>query len=317
MAVRLLVLLTALMGLFVLAQPARATHVECGEVITQDTTLDSDVVCEGETYGVTGITIGADHLTLDLAGHTVRGEPAFQPGSNAVATDTQRTDVTVRGGTVRGFGVGINLTASDSVIERVTSLGNGGVGFWVRGNDNVVRRSLVRHSAEFGVSVRGDRFLLERSVIGGQITCSVVSGERPQLSRNVISDCYWAGGIDGYTTALVARNSISGSASGFSVHGQGARIERNDFSGNEGTGLYVGDPGAIVQENTANDNRDPDLTEPVASGIEVGVAGVIVRRNIANRNAEYGIEAVPGTIDGGGNRASGNGVADCVNVRCQ
>jgi hypothetical protein len=39
--------------------------------------------------------------------------------------------------------------------------------------------------------------------------------------------------------------------------------------------------------------------------------------NIANQNQDLGIEAVPGVIDGGGNRAAGNGnPLQCTNVLC-
>ena len=43
-----------------------------------------------------------------------------------------------------------------------------------------------------------------------------------------------------------------------------------------------------------------------------------VTRSIANRNRDLGIEAVPGIIDGGGNRATGNGnPAQCTNIDCR
>lgn len=39
--------------------------------------------------------------------------------------------------------------------------------------------------------------------------------------------------------------------------------------------------------------------------------------NTANRNQNHGIDAVTGTVDGGGNRASGNAIAPhCLNVIC-
>ena len=51
------------------APPASASHVNCGDVITQDTTLDSDLLnCPGD-----GLVIGADGVTVDLAGHTIDG----------------------------------------------------------------------------------------------------------------------------------------------------------------------------------------------------------------------------------------------------
>jgi hypothetical protein len=46
---------------------AQASHVSCGDTITADTTLDSDLVdCPNN-----GIVIGADDITLDLNGHMI------------------------------------------------------------------------------------------------------------------------------------------------------------------------------------------------------------------------------------------------------
>ncbi len=43
---------------------APADHVSCGDVITEDMTLDSDLDC-GVLSGAFGLTIGADGVTLD------------------------------------------------------------------------------------------------------------------------------------------------------------------------------------------------------------------------------------------------------------
>ena len=46
---------------------ASASHVSCGDTITADTTLDSDLLnCPNN-----GILIGADGVTLDLNGHKI------------------------------------------------------------------------------------------------------------------------------------------------------------------------------------------------------------------------------------------------------
>ena len=67
MFTRLTVLGCALVVLLALPSSAIATHVSCGDVITQDTTLDSDLVnCPGD-----GVVIGASNITLDLAGLTL------------------------------------------------------------------------------------------------------------------------------------------------------------------------------------------------------------------------------------------------------
>ena len=67
---------------FAAAPPAAA--VQCGQVITSDTTLANDLVdCPG-----TALTIGADGVTLDLGGHLVDGTNA--PGSEGIAVDGRR-----------------------------------------------------------------------------------------------------------------------------------------------------------------------------------------------------------------------------------
>jgi hypothetical protein len=65
-----------------------------------------------------------------------------------------------------------------------------------------------------------------------------------------------------------------------------------------------------VERNTANSNGD--------NGIDVAAPGTMVTANTANDNTDLGIKAVPGVIDGGGNKASANGnPAQCLNVRCR
>ena len=53
------------------------------------------------------------------------------------------------------------------------------------------------------------------------------------------------------------------------------------------------------------------------AGIIVGSRSTTITENRAVRNGSLGIRAVEGVIDGGGNRANGNGDRrQCVNVAC-
>ena len=67
LAGRLIVMLAILTSVAALsAGPALAAQVRCGDTITQDTTLDSDLHCPGTALVVQG---GGD-VTLNLAHHT-------------------------------------------------------------------------------------------------------------------------------------------------------------------------------------------------------------------------------------------------------
>ena len=89
---------------------ALASHVSCGDTITADTTLDSDLVdCPNN-----GIVIGADDITLDLNGHTIDGDgkplPACDPEREICdvgVLNDGHDGVTVRDGSVREFDSGV------------------------------------------------------------------------------------------------------------------------------------------------------------------------------------------------------------------
>ncbi|HVL98011.1 MAG TPA: carboxypeptidase regulatory-like domain-containing protein, partial [Egibacteraceae bacterium] len=75
--------------------------LRCGDVITEDTTLEADLgPCPDN-----GLIVGADNVTLDLGGHTIFGTDAVGDGAGVLIDN--RTGVTVRNGTIRGFDGGV------------------------------------------------------------------------------------------------------------------------------------------------------------------------------------------------------------------
>jgi parallel beta-helix repeat protein len=89
-------------------------------------------------------------------------------------------------------------------------------------------------------------------------------------------------------------------------------VSRNVVTSNQTDGILVDNDatGTLLVRNIASRNGD--------DGIDVDVPATTLTRNIANRNRDLGIEAVPGVIDGGGNRAAGNGnPAQCTNIACR
>src|SRR5436190_22313105 len=66
------IVIVALAGVIALSGAEAASKVSCGDTITTDTTLHSDLVnCPNN-----GIVIGADHVTLNLNGHRIDGDGA-------------------------------------------------------------------------------------------------------------------------------------------------------------------------------------------------------------------------------------------------
>ena len=134
---------------------AAAKQVSCGDTITVDTTLDSDLLdCPN-----IGVFIGADDVTLDLNGHTIDGD-----GTPTAGCDP-RTEFCDEGVSSLGH-------------DRVTVMhGN------VRGFDDGVAIGKARHARVLGISSSNNRFA---AILVGRSARSLVrnsSGSR-STARN-------------------------------------------------------------------------------------------------------------------------------------
>jgi len=285
----------------VLAPGASANHVACGDLVTTDTTLDSDLQCDG---GV-GLVIGADGVRLDLNGHSIN--------TSAVALDNRGgyDDLTVTNGTLNG-GTAAALAGADSnSFQGVSFQGESGVSI----------------SGSSGVRIEDSEV---RSGLGG---IDIVDSDDTALddldvfsstSGNVIEV---GPGSDGTTiTGVVLREStpFSCCASGTGIHVSGGTvgttIDGNSITGQPRGGIVVDDGAAdvTITHNTVVDSSD-------GSGISVRTSSASIGWNTSDHNGFFGIFAVSGVTDLGGNEASGNGYsfpeetppdADCRGVVC-
>lgn len=121
-AVGAISVLALVLSLTTFAHPAGAGHLGCGDVIIQDTTLDSDIgPCPGH-----GIIVGASNVVLDLNGHTITGDPqARQSPDKAGVLLRQVSGVVVRNGTVEHFDAGVAIMGGGSnTVTKVTAQDN-------------------------------------------------------------------------------------------------------------------------------------------------------------------------------------------------
>ncbi len=84
--------------------------VSCGDTITQSVKLTADLHCSTTD----GLDIGANHVTVDLGGHTIFGASPY----NGVA-DNGYPYETIKKGTIDGFAIAVYLhTAAQSAGQR-------------------------------------------------------------------------------------------------------------------------------------------------------------------------------------------------------
>ena len=97
------------------------------------------------------------------------------------------------------------------------------------------------------------------------------------------------GVVDGANANVVSGNTATG----------------NQGQNGDGGGIYVvAASGNQLSGNVANANLDSGIV--IAEGQPGDTTGNSLKRNTANQNRGHGIDATAGSVDGGGNRASGN-----------
>jgi parallel beta-helix repeat protein len=267
---------------------ALASEVECGAVITRDTTLDADLQdCPGD-----GIVIGADGVTLDLGGHVIDGDGLRGDGDSRGdlgVDDSGGFDrLRVLNGTVRQFDEGVEVTdaqeasiqlltveengiaigftrANGSRIEDSFLNGNGSGVHLLQSNDNLIRRNHADDNGGTGI----ETFSSARNTIDGNETAR--NGGRgigvrdtssaTEVSRNVTTDNGSTGiSTDGPDNVVFSNEASRNKRSGIQVGGERTVLVQNTAAGNGESGLFLaGSPGVRVAGNTASGNFDTGI----------------------------------------------------------
>ena len=302
--------------LAVAPRTALATHAPCGSTLTSDTTLDSDLSCTD-----TALVIGADGISVDLAGHTIAfsgvlpdfGPPNFEPHG---VSDFGFDDVTIRGGTIVGFHGGVQATGADALLVE----------------------DLILIDNTFGIGLRDVHYSrIANNIVNNAMDSSTRFGiGLNQSSNNVISNnLVKNNGLFGITMRessdnLLEGNRASGNANGFHLDGSsGNTLEGNTANDNENFGFTLsgGSSDNTLEGNTATGNLGEvafNLIESsgntllgntasnnVSHGFGVGdfSFGNTLKENNANANGGSGF--IVGDVSSGntleGNKAEGNG----------
>jgi parallel beta-helix repeat protein len=308
----------------VCAPPSPARTIGCGTVIRADTVLDSDI---GRCRDA-ALEVGADGVTLDLGGHSVRG---------AIVARGRR-DLRIADGTVVGDVILENVKRASVRRLRVR-----------RGSIECLRSAGCAIAANV---LTGGGIVVDRSAIGvpNRVRGNLVSGaqsaaitvsrsDTTQVTRNVARASELGIVLGHAADLLIARNRISGSAeTGLTGYfGTSAVIVDNLISGNGGDGISLRTWGGETQiaRNVAIRNRGSGISGSFVAHWRVagnvaslnGATGIVIGGSVdqatlianrAERNGGLGIDAAPGVLDGGANRAFLNGApAQCAGIACR
>jgi parallel beta-helix repeat protein len=274
------------LSLFI-APLAIAASPPCGSTITTDTTLDSDMTCSG-----TAITIGADNITLDGAGHTITGDT-----SGGGVENYGYNYVTVKNCTVTNFNHGIFFqSCSHSTLDSNTVSSNVGAGNAGGGGMNL----------QYGSNNSLTNNTVNSNVAGG----IGVSSSSSNLTNNTANSNSTAIGIDiEGSNNVVTSNTANLNGTGLKIGGANNNVLSSNTANfnSDGIFLYASNSNTL-DSNTADSNG--------AYGIWVFYSnGNIITGNTVKSNGNDGIflyfdssgNRVGGTTTGAGNTIAFNG----------
>ncbi|WP_432533733.1 hypothetical protein [Kineococcus arenarius] len=232
------VVVLAAVAAHALATPEpRARRVACGETITADVRLAADLRCPGTS----GLVVAADGVEVDLDGHEITG-PGLVAGRSAAAQgiSVSARDVTVRGGRVAGWDVGVRVgwgrsPRSAALVD--VRLESDGVGAVVAdGSSLFITTSLLRGN-NTGVTAQG-QLAVHRSRVEENFTGVAVQSGEP-------------GGPFTLRDSVVQRNNI-----GVMCHRPGFLVERSTFAQNDTALLASGCRPSVVRGSAFLRNGD-------------------------------------------------------------
>ena len=270
---------------------ASASHLSCGDTITADATLDSDLTnCPNN-----GLEIGADGITLNLNGHVIDGD-----GAPAAACDPEvdfcdvgvatfeHDGVTIRNGRTREFAIGVlAVVARRARVLAMRSTRNDEFGIVFGGmTRSVVRRSTLSRN----IAPEGDGL-----GVFGSDHIRVVGNE---IRRNPGPGIHIADSKDN----LIAGNRMRRNSPSVLID-----ASRNEVRGNRivgGSGILVNPPG---DRNVIARNRVVHAIDSI--GVEKG-RGNLISSNVVVESRGAGIRLAirSPSIGGAQNVVRGNRV---------
>jgi parallel beta-helix repeat protein len=276
--------------------------------------------------GTNGISIEADHVTIDLSGFTLKGDPSSLQGIIAAGA---RTDITVRNGAITTTAGGIDARfSSHAQIEklRVNSCRDFGI---YLGKEAVVKDCQANDNDANGIQV---------GIAGQVISCQAngnlghgIQGDRNATIRDCLATRNGQTGVVGGDSANVISvsandNSINGIYTGIAAHITDCTAVANGYAG-----IACGNVSLVTRANTSYNSQygilvangasviDSSASNNALAGISSGNGGHVINCKV-DANGAGGIWAKQGSTvrdcSAQGNSNDGISVTDrCTVIR--
>jgi len=241
-------------------------------------------------------------------------------------------DIRVERNSLARHGAGIAVNRSNQVrIVGNTASGNGtGIEMFDQSDRNAIEENFASSNSFAGILADADDTRVNRNRAINNGNGVIIFGSRNSVTGNQIVDavscpegCGFGISLEGGMGNLIERNMVyRTSADAIRIAAfepdvpTGDTVVRDNlvaFAAVDGFSVATEGEGtvgsALMQRNVSTGSGD--------DGFDIRSVATTLTSNVAVRNGDLGVEALPGVIDGGGNKASGNGnPLQCTGITC-
>ncbi len=255
--------------------------------------LLSDLAVQNRDADAIQILTGG--TVLDLNGFTITGPHQGGTGRGVSTGDADRHYITVRNGTVCGFGGdSVQLPGLYQRVENVHACENGGDGIETRPHSVLLRNLVIRNGGS-GINVSRGESLIMQNTIQGNHSHSINGGSESWVSDNLIEDNRGEG-VFVTVGALVLKNRIRRSGRNGLLLGMFGTVEENEVQGSQEAGITTYGKSNRVIKNTVKGNQGP--------GAKLGGPDNYIARNIFQGNAATALTSAADDSVGRGEEAN-------------
>jgi parallel beta-helix repeat protein len=278
--------------------------------------FDFGVTIPNDSNGdvVTALTLDSNGLGIAIFSGSAVKPQGSQLVGNRIVNTTRFSGIQAGGNghliqgnqIADGANAGIFLFGNDNVISGNSIVDSGATGIVIDAAPNdpgpFLRNQLLSNQVAGSGRTFNSSQISVRNAAGTIIRSNVANGRGTTPGIFVESD----------SDTTVDGNQTTGNSTGVLVRNSARTTVSNNAADQNNFGISVasGATDTLVSTNEAARNS--------SDGFNIGAPSTVVRGNTAYFNGRWGIFAVSGVTDGGGNRAAGNGVpSQCTaNILC-
>ncbi len=203
-----------------------ATHVSCGDVLTTNTILDSDLL----NCPKNGVIIGANNLILDCAGHKITGR-GTGVGVGQPPVPLGRNFVTIKNCIIKNFSIGIDRSGTNNTILNNIVADNTREGIIVSNNVRIEHNDVVANRFN-GIRINGltNNIIVSSNIIEGPSDRGVffTSADNVSFFNNNIRNTTKAIFLERSNKNTITRNYIISNAVGIET-GSGGPVSTSNY----------------------------------------------------------------------------------------